>query len=161
MLDISGLFCQVSSCWICSQEGVETSEFYCEVEYCISTYLHIYISRYLHIYPNQHIPVCRCGTAGRSAGTATCRPTTRSRGPWWPSTGPGWGGCWWPPGTSTPGSSSSPRTSAAYDPSVSQSVFTITEKAPTRAFSWLKAPTSAFTFKTLLRHYANHPAHPL
>ena len=28
---------------------------------------------------------------------------------------------------------------------------TITEKAPTRAFSWLKA---AFTFKTLLRHYA-------
>ena len=23
------------------------------------------------------------------------------------------------------------------------------EKAPTRAFSWLKAPTSAFTFKTL------------
>ena len=31
---------------------------------------------------------------------------------------------------------------------------TITKKAPTRAFSWLKAPTSAFTFKTLLRHYA-------
>ena len=31
---------------------------------------------------------------------------------------------------------------------------TITEKAPTRAFSWLKAPTSAFTFKTLLRQYA-------
>ena len=38
-------------------------------------------------------------------------------------------------------------------PSVPQPVFTITEKAPTRAFSWLKAPTSAFTFKTLLRHY--------
>ena len=37
---------------------------------------------------------------------------------------------------------------AANDPSV----FTITKKAPTRAFSWLKAPTSAFTFKTLLRH---------
>ena len=35
---------------------------------------------------------------------------------------------------------------------VSHSVFTITEKAPTRALSWLKAPTSAFTFKTLLRH---------
>ena len=32
--------------------------------------------------------------------------------------------------------------------------FTITEKAPTMAFSWLKAPTSTFTFKTLLRHYA-------
>ena len=30
---------------------------------------------------------------------------------------------------------------------------TITE-APTRAFSWLKAPTTTFTFKTLLRHYA-------
>ena len=30
-------------------------------------------------------------------------------------------------------------------PSVLQPVFTIT--APTRAFSWLKAPTSAFTFK--------------
>ena len=31
--------------------------------------------------------------------------------------------------------------------------FTITEKAPTRAFFRLKAPTSAFIFKTLLRHY--------
>ena len=39
---------------------------------------------------------------------------------------------------------------AANDPSV----FTIMEKAPTGAFSWLKVPTSAFTFKTLLRHYA-------
>ena len=27
--------------------------------------------------------------------------------------------------------------------------FKIMEKAPTRAFSWLKASTSAFTFKTL------------
>ena len=32
--------------------------------------------------------------------------------------------------------------------------FVITEKAPTRAFSWLKAATTAFAFKTLLRHYA-------
>ena len=32
--------------------------------------------------------------------------------------------------------------------------FVITEKAPTRAFSWLKAATTAFTIKTLLRHYA-------
>ena len=30
--------------------------------------------------------------------------------------------------------------------------FVITEKAPTRAFSWLKAATTAFTFETLLRH---------
>ena len=28
-------------------------------------------------------------------------------------------------------------------------MFVITEKAPTRAFSWLKVPTSPFTFKTL------------
>ena len=28
--------------------------------------------------------------------------------------------------------------------------FTITEKAPTRAFSCLKVPTSAFTFKNLI-----------
>ena len=32
--------------------------------------------------------------------------------------------------------------------------FVITEKAPTRSFSWLKLATTAFTFKTLLRHYA-------
>ena len=32
--------------------------------------------------------------------------------------------------------------------------FVITEKASTRAFSWLKAATTTFTFKTLLRHYA-------
>ena len=31
---------------------------------------------------------------------------------------------------------------------------TIKEKAPTRAFSWLKAPTKTFTFKTQLKHYA-------
>ena len=31
--------------------------------------------------------------------------------------------------------------------------FTITEEAPTRAFLWLRAPNSIFTFKTLLRHY--------
>ena len=37
--------------------------------------------------------------------------------------------------------------SDADNPSVSQSVFTITKKARTRAFSWLKAPTS--TIKTL------------
>ena len=38
--------------------------------------------------------------------------------------------------------------------------FVITEKAPTRAFSWLKAATSAFTFKTLLRHYAKQALTP-
>ena len=32
--------------------------------------------------------------------------------------------------------------------------FVITEKAPIRAFSWLKGATTAFIFKTLLRHYA-------
>ena len=36
--------------------------------------------------------------------------------------------------------------SVANDP---QSQFTVTEKAPTRAFSQLKAPTCSFTFKTL------------
>ena len=43
------------------------------------------------------------------------------------------------------------RISAANYPSV----FTITEKSPTGSFSWLKVATTAFTFKTLLRHYAN------
>ena len=38
--------------------------------------------------------------------------------------------------------------------------FTITEKAPTRAFSLLKAATTAFTFKTLLRHYAKRALTP-
>ena len=38
--------------------------------------------------------------------------------------------------------------------------FVNTEKAPTRAFSWLKAATTAFTFKTLLRHYAKRALTP-
>ena len=38
--------------------------------------------------------------------------------------------------------------------------FVITEKAPTRAFFWLKAATTAFTFKTLLRHYAKRALTP-
>ena len=62
------------------------------------------------------------------------------------------------------------------DPSISQSVFRITEKAPTRAFSWLKAPTSTCIDPTVsrceigtpmqllqgwatIRHYGNQPAH--
>ena len=36
----------------------------------------------------------------------------------------------------------------------------ITENAPTRAFSWLKVATTAFTFKTLLRHYAKRALTP-
>ena len=44
--------------------------------------------------------------------------------------------------------------------SVPQPVFTVTEKALTRAISWLKAPTSVFTFKTLLRHYAKQALTP-
>ena len=31
---------------------------------------------------------------------------------------------------------------------------------PTRAFSWLKVPTSDFTFKTPLRHYAKRALTP-
>ena len=38
--------------------------------------------------------------------------------------------------------------------------FVITEKAPTRAFSQLKASTTAFTFETLLRHYAKQTLTP-
>ena len=38
--------------------------------------------------------------------------------------------------------------------------FVITEKAHTRAFSWLKAATTIFTFKTLLRHYAKRTLTP-
>ena len=38
--------------------------------------------------------------------------------------------------------------------------FVITEKAPTSAFSWLKSATTAFTFKTLLRHYAKRVLTP-
>ena len=45
-------------------------------------------------------------------------------------------------------SSASVAVSAADDPSVSQSVFTIMEMALTWIFSWLKAPTSTFTLKT-------------
>ena len=47
-------------------------------------------------------------------------------------------------------------TRAVDDPSVSKSVFTITEKAPTRAFSWF----SAFTFMTLLRFYVKQALIP-
>ena len=42
------------------------------------------------------------------------------------------------------------RARAANNPSV----YTIMEKAPTMASSWLKTPTSAVSFKTLLRHDA-------
>ena len=38
--------------------------------------------------------------------------------------------------------------------------FASTEEAPTRAFSWLKVATTAFTFKTLLRHYAKQALTP-
>ena len=34
--------------------------------------------------------------------------------------------------------------------------FAIMKKTPTRALSWLKAVTTSFTFKTLLRHSTHH-----
>ena len=37
--------------------------------------------------------------------------------------------------------------------SFTEVLLSITKKAPTRAFSWLKAPTSILAFKTLLCHY--------
>ena len=61
--------------------------------------------------------------------------------------------------------SAAPRTPAAgdsLDTSASKSSirrFVITEKAPTRAFSWLNAATTAFTVD--IRHYANQTARPL
>ena len=57
----------------------------------------------------------------------------------------------------------SPTVSLSKRPSASKSFirrFVITEKAPSRAFSWLKAATTAFTFKTLLRHYAQRGLTP-
>ena len=54
---------------------------------------------------------------------------------------------------------SPPRASNEGFPNVPED-FTITEKAPTRAFSWFKAATTAFTFKTLLRHYAKRALTP-
>ena len=55
---------------------------------------------------------------------------------------------------------SSVLTSAANRSIGSTTGCTITEKAPTRAFSWLKAATTAFTFKTLLRHYPKQALTP-
>ena len=52
------------------------------------------------------------------------------------------------------------RVSVSTSASKSSIRFVITEKAPTRAFSWLKAATTAFTFKTLLRHYAKRALTP-
>ena len=49
-------------------------------------------------------------------------------------------------------------TTSAWKSSIQR--FVITEKAPTRAFSWLKVATTAFTFKTLLRHYAKQVLTP-
>ena len=43
---------------------------------------------------------------------------------------------------------------------INRQSYTITKNAPTRAFSWLKAATTAFTFKTLLRHYAKQALTP-
>ena len=49
---------------------------------------------------------------------------------------------------------------AAYRPIGSTTGCTITEKAPTRALSWLKAAITAFTFKALLIHYAKWALNP-
>ena len=57
-----------------------------------------------------------------------------------------------PPGQRATIGSAPGRTTSAWKSSIRR--FVITEKVPTRAFSWLEAATTAFTFKTLLRHYA-------
>ena len=63
--------------------------------------------------------------------TATTAPSCRASSPWSTTTSRRWR-----PSFRTSASKSSIRR------------FVITKKAPTRAFSWLKAATTAFTFKT-------------
>ena len=174
MLDISGLFCQVSSCWICSQEGVETSEFYCEVEYCISTYLHIYISTYLHIYistyPHIHIiyishiyistqtNISPCAGAVLRAGVPGPPPAARprgavARGGQVPARGGAAAG-------GRPGHR--PRGAHLHRGLVLHMIhrfhnqFSQSQRRPLLGPSpgWKCLLASAFTFKTLLRHYA-------
>ena len=102
------------------------------------------------------VSVARLEQGGESwgrgwAGTLTCSP-------WRPSL------CCpcWPPCPRTRGTLRGNYFLVLFSaPSVSQSIFfTIMEKASIRAFSWLNAPTSAFTFKTLLRHYAKRVLTP-
>ena len=64
--------------------------------------------------------------------------------------------------TNTPPSSAEPEREVVpqIDPSVPQPVVQSRRRPFTRAFSWLKAPSSAFTFKTLLRHYAKRASTP-
>ena len=85
--------------------------------------------------------VCRCTCA-----LCRCRATT---GHYISNQGPGGGWRWHH--CPAPVTSSSPAARASNEGSED---LTITEKAPNRGFSWLKVPTSAFTFKTLSRHYA-------
>ena len=96
------------------------------------------------------------GRARRSCGGCWSRGGTRA-GPGTSSSS--WGTGWGSRPTPWPGYSrwhgacwSWAQTTSASKSSIRRLV--ITEKAPTRAFSWLKAATTAFTFKTLLRHYA-------
>ena len=70
-----------------------------------------------------------CGTTGCPSWSTTRRPCR---------------GCWWAPRPT------SARTSAV---TINRRSCTIMEKAPTMAFSWLKAVTTAFTLRTLLRHF--------
>ena len=49
------------------------------------------------------------------------------------------------------GDSRSKKLTSTVKRSIGSTIGFYNHKAPTRAFSWLKAPTSAFTFKTLLR----------
>ena len=83
------------------------------------------------------------------------RVVTISPVKWWPCTGwPHNGWRWWHPdhhwGHETPEG----REQLLVLKTINRWSCTLTEKAPTRAFSWLKAATSTFTFKNLLRHYA-------
>ena len=127
------------------------------------------------------VTYCVCVRASPSC-TCTCAAWRRagSRG-WWSPTG---GTRPWPGGSSCPARSCSRVSSVPITchnlsfvcdcqccvvwcqcseycrKSINRWSCTITEKAPTRAFSWLKAATTTFKFKTLLRYYAKRAFTP-
>ena len=86
------------------------------------------------------------------------RPPPRTRPPpgqspvWWPPCGRCWSAPAWPGARNPPLARWSANTTIEWIVvlwTINRRSCTITEKAPTRAFSWLKADTTAFTFKTL------------
>ena len=137
----------VSEAYRCKPRGVHGQEYQHQISSYLVTQLYLvdsFATVALFLYEEEMLIV--------SGVDISCSGMRLRRTSWTAVTT--WPGCWPAPSSSSPCRSPAAPSMTSYQCCVVLHRFHNHGKAPTRAFSWLKAPTSTFTFKdTMLNRH--------